>query len=48
MGAMRSLAVYLTLLILLVASIAAGVIASDWPSWCRRAHWCEADWPQRR
>jgi hypothetical protein len=42
---MRSLTVYLTLLVLLVLSIGAGIIASDWPRWCRWAHWCAANWP---
>jgi hypothetical protein len=41
---MRSLAVYLTLLILLTVSVWIGVIASDWPRWCRWAHWCAANW----
>jgi hypothetical protein len=44
---MRILAVYLTLLILLAVSAAAGFVASDWPHWCGRAHWCGADWPRR-
>jgi hypothetical protein len=42
---MRSLAVYLTLLLLLTVSGWIGVIASDWPGWCRWAHWCAANWP---
>jgi hypothetical protein len=42
---MRSLAVYLTLLVLLTVSIGVGFIASDWPRWCRWAHWCAANWP---
>jgi hypothetical protein len=41
---MRAVVVYLTLLLLLALSIGAGVIASDWPYWCARWHWCEADW----
>jgi hypothetical protein len=44
-GGMRSMAVYLTLLVLLIVSIGAGFIASDWPRWCRWAHWCAANWP---
>jgi hypothetical protein len=44
MLAMRSAVVYLTLLLLLALSIGAGLIASDWPHWCRLAHWCAADW----
>ncbi|MGH8142758.1 MAG: hypothetical protein ACREU2_09610 [Steroidobacteraceae bacterium] len=43
---MRVLAVYLTLLVLLVASVGAGFIASDWPRWCTRAHWCSGQWPR--
>jgi hypothetical protein len=46
--AMRAVVVYLTLLLLLALSIGAGFIASDWPHWCARAHWCAQDWPQRR
>jgi protein-S-isoprenylcysteine O-methyltransferase Ste14 len=42
---MRSLAVYLTLLVLLAVSIAVGFIASDWPRWCRWLGWCAANWP---
>jgi hypothetical protein len=42
---MRSLAVYLTLLVLLTVSIVIGFIASDWPDWCRRFNWCAANWP---
>ena len=34
MPRMRTLAVYLTLLLLLALSIGAGFIASDWPHWC--------------
>jgi protein-S-isoprenylcysteine O-methyltransferase Ste14 len=45
---MRSLAVYLTLLVLLAVSIAAGFIASDWPRWCRWLGWCAANWPPSR
>jgi hypothetical protein len=44
---MRALVVYLTLLALLAISFGAGYIASDWPHWCARAHWCAADWPRR-
>ena len=40
---MRSMAVYLTLLVLLIVSIGAGFIASDWPRWCRMLQWCAAD-----
>jgi len=42
---MRVLAVYLTLLVLLAISSGIGIIASDWPRWCRWAHWCAANWP---
>jgi len=45
---MRAVVVYLTLLLLLALSIGAGLIASDWPYWCTRWHWCAPDWlPQR-
>jgi hypothetical protein len=44
---MRALAVYLTLLLLVLVSLGAGYLASDWPSWCRRVHWCAPDWPHR-
>jgi hypothetical protein len=44
---MRTLAVYLTLLVLLSASLGAGWVASDWPHWCSARHWCSPDWPQR-
>jgi hypothetical protein len=47
MNPMRAVVVYLTLLVLLALSIGAGIIASDWPHWCARAHWCAEDWPQR-
>ena len=40
---MRTLVVYLTLVILLLLSVGAGFVASDWPNWCSRAHWCRAD-----
>jgi hypothetical protein len=46
MRRMRLIAVYLTLLLLLLISVAAGLIASDWPRWCSRAHWCGRDWPR--
>ena len=42
---MRMFAVYLTLLLLLLVSIGAGYVASDWPVWCRRAHLCVPSWP---
>jgi hypothetical protein len=42
---MRSMIVYLTVLILLALSVGAGLVASDWPRWCHAAHWCAADWP---
>jgi hypothetical protein len=44
---MRIVRVYLTLLLLLLVSGAAGVIASDWPSWCHARHWCTAEFPAR-
>jgi hypothetical protein len=42
---MRVVRVYLTLLGLLLISAAAGLIASDWPSWCHAYHWCRAGFP---
>jgi hypothetical protein len=48
MKSMRALVVYLTLLVLLALSIGAGVIASDWPHWCSRWHWCSTNWPRHR
>jgi hypothetical protein len=48
MDPMRAVVVYLTLLLLLALSIGAGIIASDWPHWCARWHWCAQDWPRRR
>jgi len=48
MSNMRSLIVYLTVLILLAISIGVGFIASDWPRWCRLAQWCAANWPAGR
>jgi hypothetical protein len=46
MRRMRLIAVYLTLLLLLLVSVAAGFIAADLPRWCSRAHWCGRDWPR--
>jgi hypothetical protein len=46
MRRMRVFAVYLTLLVLLLVSVGAGFIASDWPRWCTRAHWCSGEWPR--
>lgn len=46
MKQMRAVVVYLTLLLLLALSIGAGFIASDWPHWCARWHWCAPDWPR--
>ena len=42
---MRSLAVYLTILVLLIASIGVGLVASDWPHYCHNWNWCAANWP---
>jgi hypothetical protein len=42
---MRSLVVYLVLLLLFAVSIGIGVVASDWPGWCRWLNWCSANWP---
>ena len=44
---MRTLAVYLVLVLLVLVSLAAGFFAADYPQWCRREHWCAADWPRR-
>jgi len=44
MRKMRPLAVYLTLLALLLVSVGAGFLASDWPQWCSRVHWCSGQW----
>lgn len=43
---MKRFAVFLTLILLLAVSIAAGWIAADWPRWCQRAQWCDPDFPQ--
>lgn len=45
---MRIVFVYLTLLALVLVSLGAGFVASDWPRWCNRAHWCAPGWPQHR
>jgi hypothetical protein len=45
---MRATVVYLILLALFTVSIGVGLLASDWPRWCHRLHWCAADWPRRR
>jgi hypothetical protein len=42
---MRTIAVYLTLLGLLLLSVAVGFLAADFPSWCGREHLCRAGWP---
>ena len=46
-GRMRTVAVYLTLLLLVLVSLGAGFVASDWPRWCSREHWCAPGWPRR-
>jgi len=43
---MRTLRVYLLLLVLLGVSLGAGFFAADWPSLCARAHWCAPGWPR--
>jgi hypothetical protein len=40
MSHMRSIIVYLTLVVVLAVSIGVGFIASDWPRWCRMLQWC--------
>jgi len=42
MTVMRAVVVYLTLLLLLVLSLGAGFLASDWPRWCSQWHLCVA------
>jgi hypothetical protein len=42
---MRTLAVYLTLLTLLLLSLGVGFLAADFPTWCGREHLCRAGWP---
>jgi len=44
---MRQVRVYLTLLLLLAISAAAGIIASNWPYFCGAHHWCAAGFPAR-
>jgi hypothetical protein len=44
---MRALGVYVTVLILLAVALGAGVIAANWPGWCRAHHWCAADFGAR-
>jgi len=41
---MRAVVVYLTLLLLLVLSLGAGIVASDWPHWCAEWHLCSSGW----
>jgi len=43
---MRAVVVYLTLLLLLALSAAAGYLASDWPRVCAGRQWCAAGWPR--
>jgi len=43
---MKRFAVYLTLMLLLAVSIAAGWVAADWPRWCRQAQWCDQSFPR--
>jgi len=38
---MRRLMVFLTLIALLVVSLAVGWIAIDWPQWCRMLKLCD-------
>ena len=44
---MRTVRVYLLLLVLLGVSLGAGFFAADWPTGCARAHWCAPGWPRR-
>jgi hypothetical protein len=48
MSDMRAFIVYTTILLLLLISVGIGLIASDWPRWCRMAQWCAANWPAGR
>ncbi|HEX4375632.1 MAG TPA: hypothetical protein VHZ99_00610 [Steroidobacteraceae bacterium] len=48
MSDMRALIVYAVLLLLLAISVGVGLVASDWPRWCRMAQWCAANWPPGR
>jgi len=43
--AVRTLRVYLMLLLLLGVSLGAGFFAAEWPTVCTRAHWCASGWP---
>jgi hypothetical protein len=38
---MRRLVVFLTLIALLIVSLAVGWIATDWPHWCRMLNLCD-------
>jgi hypothetical protein len=38
--------VYAAVLVVLAVSLAAGWIAADWPSWCKRLQWCASNFPQ--
>jgi hypothetical protein len=44
---MRRIGVYAALIAVVAVSVAAGVIASDWPHWCARLAWCGPDFPRR-
>ena len=48
MSDMRALIVYAVLLLLLAISVGVGLVASDWPRWCRMAQWCVVNWPPGR
>jgi hypothetical protein len=38
---MRRVAVYLTVIALLIVALGAAWLATDWPYWCRWLHWCD-------
>jgi hypothetical protein len=38
---MRRVAVYLTLITLLIVALGAAWLATDWPHWCRVLHCCD-------
>lgn len=45
MQPVKRLAVYLSVLVVLVISVSAGWVAVNWPNWCRRLQWCGENFP---
>jgi len=43
---MRRITAYLCMTAVLAFSLAAGWVASDWPSWCLRLQWCGVNFPR--